>query len=167
MKRRNSIWPFTEEQVLINRCAMKDLPPNHGERKCLRVSTEYFTAGAEFEKVCGRWECVETAPILRWMRGKGPADIKLCLLRMNAQWEWINRSPTIKGDAHGVTGPQVSGVCAGALQIKPQDVVSQGYSRDLSGPSVASLSLPTGAQPRATHPSGQVIAGLEPTAAVP
>ena len=65
--------------------------------KLLRVVTEHFVAGAEWRKVYGAWSCVRAAPILRWMAGMNRDQAKVALLRMGAQWEWIE--PSVHGGA--------------------------------------------------------------------
>jgi len=55
----------------------------------LRVRSDYFVAGALFEKLYGVWACVKAAPILHWMVGKSPLDIKFALLKMGASFQWI------------------------------------------------------------------------------
>jgi hypothetical protein len=57
--------------------------------KLLRVCTEYYTAGAVWEKVFGVWSCARTAPILHWMRGKTPAQVHLELIRLGAEFQWL------------------------------------------------------------------------------
>lgn len=92
-KKWNPIWPFTEEQRVINRCSMSGLARNRGPRRLLRVETEYFTAGAVFEKIFGLWSCTQAAPIIRWMVGKDVMAIKVALLKMAARYEWVAPSP--------------------------------------------------------------------------
>lgn len=74
----------------------------------LRVETDYFVAGAVYQKIGGAWSCVHAAPILHWLKGMNPDHAKLALLRMNAQYEFL---------------PQ----CHGAPQV--------GVSRQLANPS--------------------------------
>lgn len=57
--------------------------------RLLRVSTEYFVAGAEWRKIGGIWSCVRAAPIIKWLVGMNADAAKLALLRMGAEWEWI------------------------------------------------------------------------------
>lgn len=61
-------------------------PPN--AEKFLSIQTEYFTAGAQWKRIHGVWSCVHAAPIIRWMVGKTPGDVKVQLLKMGARWEW-------------------------------------------------------------------------------
>lgn len=58
--------------------------------KLLRVETDYFVAGAVYQKIYGVWSCVLAAPILSWLKGKNTDQAKLDLLKMNASWSWIN-----------------------------------------------------------------------------
>lgn len=53
--------------------------------RLLRVQNRYFTAGAVFE---GR-RCIHAAPILRWMVGMAPEDIKAGLIKRDCTWEWL------------------------------------------------------------------------------
>lgn len=46
------------------------------ERRILHVEAPHYCAGAILEKVNGRWECVEAAPIIKWMEGKPITDTK-------------------------------------------------------------------------------------------
>jgi len=59
----------------------------------LRVETDYFVAGAVYEKVFKEWRCVRTAPILKWLKELPLAQTKIALLKMDATWSW---SPTKK-----------------------------------------------------------------------
>lgn len=58
--------------------------------KLLRVQTDWFCAGAVWQKIHGLWSCVHAAPILRWMVGKTPSEVKIALLKMGAEFEWLN-----------------------------------------------------------------------------
>ena len=62
--------------------------------RLLRVETEYFVAGAVFERVAREWSCTRAAPIIDWMVGKYPGETKLALLRMDARWQWLSGKPT-------------------------------------------------------------------------
>ncbi len=55
----------------------------------LRVTTDYYCAGAVWVKRSGVWAATQTAPILNWMRFKTPAEVHLELLRLGAKWEWM------------------------------------------------------------------------------
>lgn len=57
--------------------------------RLLRVSTNYFVAGAIFKRTNGVWGCAHAAPIIGWMKRKSPDQIKLSLLKMGADYEWI------------------------------------------------------------------------------
>ena len=57
--------------------------------KLLRVTTDYFCAGAVWEKIGGVWSCTRAAPIIRWLVGMNVDRAKLALLRMGAKWEWL------------------------------------------------------------------------------
>ena len=80
---------------MSRRCSQRKIaawlkePKHVRQRKLLRVESEYFVAGAVFEKIYGIWSCTRSAPIIRWMMGKQPAEIKVALLKMEAQWEWL------------------------------------------------------------------------------
>lgn len=101
-KPRNSVWPFTPEQILINRCAMADLRAAHRPtERLLQVQTDFFCAGAVWRKISGAWSCVQTAPILDWMQGMNPDQAKIALLKMQANYQFL--SPTVMGPSHGVT----------------------------------------------------------------
>jgi len=52
----------------------------------LRIETKYFCAGALFEKKDGKWECVQAAPIIKWMVGKPIAVIENYAKRHTYQW---------------------------------------------------------------------------------
>ena len=62
------------------------------QTRLLRVTAPHFVAGAVWEKrheheqwVCGN----ETAPILKWMRGKSAAEVAPYMLRRGWAWEWV------------------------------------------------------------------------------
>lgn len=65
------------------------LSPMTPPTKLLRVSTDYFVAGAIWSKIYGVWSCTDAAPILHWMRGLTTAAAKIALLKMGAAFEWI------------------------------------------------------------------------------
>jgi hypothetical protein len=62
----------------------------------LRVETDYFVAGAIFEKIYGVWSCVRAAPILRWMIGKSPKEIHTGLLKMGADYDWLSADGSLR-----------------------------------------------------------------------
>ncbi len=62
--------------------------------RLLRVCTGFYTAGAVWQKIYGVWSVAETAPILHWMRGKSPAEVHLELLRLGAEFQWLDCTPT-------------------------------------------------------------------------
>lgn len=64
-------------------------PERKSRELLLRVSTNYFVAGAVFEKIWGAWSCTHAAPVIHWMKGMNPYQVKLALIRMQAQWEWL------------------------------------------------------------------------------
>lgn len=100
MKRNwNPIWLFTEEQRIINRCAMEEVPQTNGPTRLLRVTTDYFCAGAIWKKISGVWSCINAAPILKWMVGMNSDKAKLALLKMGANYEFLD--PTVTGPSHG------------------------------------------------------------------
>lgn len=96
----NPIWPFTEEQRIINRCAMIEVPQTNGPVRLLQVSTDYFCAGAVWKKISGIWSCIHAAPIMRWMVGMTGWQAKMALLKMDAKFQWIS-APNVTGAAHG------------------------------------------------------------------
>lgn len=56
--------------------------------KLLRVTAPYFVAGACW-RLDGVWVCYRAAPIIRWMVGKSPVDVKAYLQRRRWQFEWL------------------------------------------------------------------------------
>jgi len=103
MKRRNPIWPFTEEQRIVNRCAMQDLKQTlrHSE-KLLRVVTDHFVAGAVYEKISGVWSCTLAAPIIHWLKGLNLSQAKIALLKMGADYQFLDSpGPNVTGPSHG------------------------------------------------------------------
>lgn len=63
--------------------------------KLLRVTDPHFVAGAVWEKRHDgeQWVCSgETAPILRWMRGKPAVDVAPYMLRRGWKWEWVDKT---------------------------------------------------------------------------
>lgn len=57
--------------------------------RLLRVEAPHFVAGAVWVPVGGVWSCTEAAPILKWMVGKPPAEVKAYLTRKGWSWEWL------------------------------------------------------------------------------
>lgn len=55
----------------------------------LRVETNYFVAGAVWQKIYGVWSCIKAAPMLHWMVGKDRDTVKLALAKMGARYEWV------------------------------------------------------------------------------
>ena len=53
--------------------------------RLLRVIAPHFVAGAIWR---GR-ECIQAAPILRWMIGKQPASVAIYMTRKGWKWEWL------------------------------------------------------------------------------
>ena len=62
--------------------------PALGIKALLRVVTDYFVAGAVFQKKWGIWSCIEAAPIIAWMKRTPLEQIKASLIKMGASWEW-------------------------------------------------------------------------------
>lgn len=58
----------------------------------LRVTAPYFCAGALWRKDRLQWVCYHTAPILKWMKGLSPLEVKLYLDRREWQYEWIQET---------------------------------------------------------------------------
>lgn len=57
--------------------------------RVLKVSNEYFTAGAIFERVSGVWRCREAESAISWMKTMDVRSVKTELLRRGCSWEWI------------------------------------------------------------------------------
>ncbi len=57
------------------------------EPKLLRVEAPHFVAGAVWEFNHG-WQCVEDAPIIHWMVGKEPRQVKRYLERKGWKYTW-------------------------------------------------------------------------------
>ena len=75
------------------RCEPRRSPEKY---RMLRVSTEFYTAGAVWVKRCGVWAATQTDPILDWMRFKSPGEVHLTLLKMGADFQWLDiNSPTV------------------------------------------------------------------------
>ena len=77
---------------------LQPTPPH--PRKLLRVQTDYFTAGALWEKIGGLWSCTRAAPILHWMKGRSPSQSAAALEKMGAHYQFLP-DPAIKGSSHG------------------------------------------------------------------
>lgn len=56
--------------------------------KLLRVVAPHFVAGAVWEFKHG-WQCVEAAPIIKWMVGKHPREVSSYLERKGWSYEWL------------------------------------------------------------------------------
>jgi len=80
--------------------------------RLLRVTTDYFCAGAVWEKIGPCWSCFRTAPILKWMRGMNPDQAKLALLKMGARYEFLDSNqPRVQDTARaGQSLPSRGGV---------------------------------------------------------
>lgn len=56
----------------------------------LRVTAPHFVAGAVWEQVEGKWRCSpHVAPIIAWMRGKTPEQVKAYLQKKGWKYEWL------------------------------------------------------------------------------
>jgi len=58
--------------------------------RLLRVETDYFVAGAVWQKINCYWTCTAAAPILRWMKGRSPQQAAAALLKMGANYQWLD-----------------------------------------------------------------------------
>lgn len=76
---------------------VKPIPESPRERT-LWVQTDYFTAGAIWQKLYGVWSCKKAAPILAWMYRKTPAEVHLALLKMGADFQWLSATPDTPPD---------------------------------------------------------------------
>ena len=59
------------------------------KQKLLRITAPHFVAGAVWEFNHG-WVCVDAAPIIKWMVGKPPAQIRDYILKKNWSYEWLS-----------------------------------------------------------------------------
>jgi hypothetical protein len=85
----------------------------------LRVQTEFFTAGAVWQKIYGIWSCTSAAPKIRWLQGMNPAQAKLALERMNASFTFRPLQPRGQSTGHRpLRGPD------GTLNIAPRDLLT-------------------------------------------
>lgn len=57
--------------------------------RLMRVTNEYFSAGAVWKKSMGSWVCISSAPIIAWMRKCDPGRAKLECARRGLVVEWI------------------------------------------------------------------------------
>lgn len=119
--------------------------------KLLRVETEYFRAGAIWRKIYGIWSCTQAAPKLRWMVGQTISQSKVALLKMGASWQWISLSRHDKCDSRS---PHIATNKREGTNLGDQvtNRAPKGGGND-TAPTVASLSLQTGAQPTARRES--------------
>jgi hypothetical protein len=77
------------------------IPPSEPRpRKLLRVETDYFVAGALWEKIGGCWSCTKAAPIIKWMRGRSAQQVAAALEKMGADYQFL---PVGHGQPHEVT----------------------------------------------------------------
>lgn len=161
MKRRswNPYWPFSPQELAAVRGPLPSSPC--GPEKLLRVETDYFVAGALFRKIYGVWSCTQAAPILKWMVGKRPLDIKLALLRMAAKFTWVSPQGEGMGESRQllqVATHQMEGTNPLPGVTNP---IQSGKETDAT---VAVLSLPTDGSTTLPRASGEVIEALVPTA---
>jgi hypothetical protein len=59
----------------------------------LRIEAPHYVAAASFRWMHGRLECVDPAPILRWMRGKTWAEVRAWLAGKRYPWAWLTSDP--------------------------------------------------------------------------
>lgn len=58
------------------------------QQKLLRITAPHFVAGAVWEFDHG-WRCVRAAPIIKYMIGKRPTEVKNYLIKKGWDYEWI------------------------------------------------------------------------------
>jgi hypothetical protein len=73
--------------------------PFPAPQKLLKVKTEYFSVLALWRKLGGIWSCVMAPPEIRWMKGMSPDRAKLELLKMGADFHFLD--PNVRGPSHG------------------------------------------------------------------
>jgi len=57
-------------------------------KQLLRVETDYFVAGAIWEKIDGAWSCTHAAPIIYWMKSRSPQQTAAALEKMGAHYQF-------------------------------------------------------------------------------
>jgi hypothetical protein len=57
--------------------------------RLLVVDAPHFYAGAVWQRVNDAWQCIEAAPILKWMRGKSAAQTGDYLKRKGWAYQWV------------------------------------------------------------------------------
>lgn len=62
------------------------------QAKLLRVTAPHFCAGALWLKIDGKWQCIEAAPILAWLRGRDAASVRDYFKAKGWHYEWIEPS---------------------------------------------------------------------------
>lgn len=80
-------------KIQIRASQLTSSQPTVPLERLLRVTTDYFCAGAVWKKTAGVWSCVLAAPILKWMVGMNPDSAKIALIKMDAQFLWISVNP--------------------------------------------------------------------------
>ena len=120
------------------------------QERLLRVQTSYFIAGAVWAKIWGLWSCVETAPILHWMKNMNTNEAKNALLRMGASFQWISSSPP--KPCGPSTGHQTTRCLDGTLIIVPRDQITR--NREKAPGSYTALSWPAYRYRRPAQPRG-------------
>lgn len=87
--------------------------------KTLLVETDFFSAVATFRRIYGVWSCVDADSVLSWMKHTTMDQIKIALLKMGAQFQWL--SPNQSGETRLGRQTASRSDCDGALQIIPRN----------------------------------------------
>jgi hypothetical protein len=55
----------------------------------LVIDAPHYCAGSVWKKTGKMWECIEAAPIIRWMVGRDVQSVGNYLKKQGYSWEWI------------------------------------------------------------------------------
>jgi hypothetical protein len=78
-------------------------------RKRLVVKNEFIEATAVFEGRRGLWRCVETDPVVGWMKQVPHDRLKVELLKRGMEWRWENFTDGSPNGTGGGVRPDMSG----------------------------------------------------------
>lgn len=89
-KRKGWHSPFrsTGRGVVWNTHLRSDVPKQPVARKFLTASNEFWSETSLWEKKDGIWRCVSATGVLERLKGMNPAQAKVELLRLGAEWKW-------------------------------------------------------------------------------
>lgn len=77
-----------ERKLRISGCITFNKPKAPVVSKVLRANNEFWSHEARWEKGVTGWKCVSGDGVLQRLVGMNPAQAKMELIRLGANWEW-------------------------------------------------------------------------------